>query len=199
MLCGRGGGKRGASGKPKAVDKDETIQAMMDALQVDELKLSRPIANVFADTVNHTKLMINESIGHAKPISNLLAHLSSEDLQKVFDTTSTGNLEWKTKELAKIGFPINYRNAVSVTTNIETCKSMMHTAVMVLFTKQYLGDDGTYAHKQYTADVVHAMQELAKQAGRNDERRANGLMGWPWSSVESVIWLTTPSLLPYGC
>ena len=140
---------------------------MLDALQVDEMKLSRPIANVFGDVVNHTKIMINESIGHTKPISHLLAHLLTEDLQRVFDSTSTGNLEWKTKELAKIAFPMNYRNVASMTTALETCKNMMHTAIMVLFTKQYMGDDGIYSQKQYASDVVAAMTEQTKQAGKN--------------------------------
>ena len=119
--------------------------------------------NLVADVLTHVKELVD--VVMQKPdeaVTGVLQKLTLDQLAKIHDTTTSGNLDWKIQQLCKIIFDKDMVNYSSMASKTESCKSLMVNAISFAFMSEFMNEDGVYDHKGYSSTIMKTMVAKAK-------------------------------------
>ena len=65
-------------------------------------------------------------------------------------------------------FDSDLKNITILLSRVQLCDKAFKTAMSLAFTSNYMDESGNFLQKQYTADILSAMSEINKRAGRDE-------------------------------
>jgi hypothetical protein len=162
-----GSGKRGRPAGQASEGKDEIMLQVNEEIEGAKLKLQQNIPNVMADTLAEINRFGAAMLANPDHFKELLVGLPDDELNKLHAASLTRNMVHKSTSLAKVMFKNLYTNAGLLKSRSTLCESTLQNLMLQTFTDKYW-KDGSYAHSAFTEDIIAAMKEQNRKAGRNE-------------------------------